>query len=269
MKELCTAISMPEEVTAKVLEIHQDPAFHPSLQKLLREETWAEGLDQLRQELGEDPLGLRMLTAQLRCALQAWETYEKLGISRQIYVDTMAAFSRFVREHMDSFGAYGFDRGFWTVRQVSCKLFRVGELEYELHYVEGSPFVSLHVPSDIHFGPEGLRASWEQAKGELLPKFPEYETAPMGCDPTWLLSPELKEMLPEKSNILAFQKSFQVEVQEPEMEELLQWVFKDPRLSYEQLPEDTSLQRKIKALLLSGRTFHFGSGLMVADPFRS
>ena len=269
MRDLCTAISMPEEVTARVLEIHENPDFQPHIALLFREETWAEGLKQLREDLGEDPLGLGMLTAQLRCALEAWKTYEKLGISREIYVSTMAAFSRFVREHMDSFGTYGFDRGFWTVRQVSCKLFRVGELEYELHYLNGGPFVSLHVPSDIHFAPEGLRASWQQAKKELLPVFPEYVNAPVGCDPTWLLSPELKEMLPEKSNILAFQKSFRVEVQEPEMEELLQWVFKDPRLSYEQLPEDTSLQRKIKALLLSGRTFHFGSGLMVEKPFEN
>ena len=269
MKELCQAISMPEEVAAQVLKLHADPAFCPRTEKLLREETWAEGLKEVKQELGEDPLGIRMLTAQLRCALQAWETYEKLGLSREIYVDTMAAFSRFVREHRDSFGCYGFDRGFWTVRQVSCRLFRVGELEYELHEVEGRPFVSLHVPSDVHFGPEGLRQSWERAKQELLPRFPEYADAPMGCDPTWLLSPELKDMLPERSNILAFQKSFHVEIQEAEMEELLQWVFKNPNLPYEKLPEDTSLQRKLKSFLLAGNTFRFGSGLMVEDPFRS
>ena len=267
MKELCKLINMPEEVTNQVLTIEASPDFHPDVEKLLREETWAQGLQEVKQQLGEDPLGYQMLTAQLQCALRAWETYEKLGISREIYRDTMAAFSRFVREHMESFGTYGFDRGFWTVRQVSCKLFRVGELEYELHYIDGRPFVSLHVPSDVHFGPEGLRASWQQAKQELLPKFPEYADAPMGCDPTWLLSPDLEEMLPEKSNILAFQKSFQVEIQEPEMEELLQWVFKNPELKYEDLPENTSLQRKLKAFLLAGKTFRFGSGLMVADPF--
>ena len=50
---------------------------------------------------------------------------------------------------------------------------------------------------------------------------------------------------------------------------MLQWVFKNPDLSPEELPEDTSLQRSLKAFLLAGGTFLNGEGFLCGDPFLS
>ena len=44
----------------------------------------------------------------------------------------MKCFPRFVREHKECFGDYGFDRAFWPGRQLSMLLFRLGALEFEL-----------------------------------------------------------------------------------------------------------------------------------------
>lgn len=266
MKTLCQTIRMPEDVTDILLSFHRDPAFTPDIQKLLTEATWEEGLRELKEALGEDPLGFKMLCCQLRCALLAKAEFDRLDLSETIYYDTMGCFSRFVREHQESYGCYGFDRGFWTVRQVSCKLFRIGQLEYELTTLDGSPAVSIHIPTDVQLEMPLLRESYREARTVIGAAFPEYRDVPYFCS-SWLLSPTLEQLLPEKSNILAFQRAFRRVSLDPNSTGYVQWVFKNPKLSVEEFPEDTSLQRKLKAFLLSGGTFVSAKGILIDEPF--
>lgn len=264
MEQFCRQINMPEEVTLRMAQLHGCLEEYPCLPLLMQEETWAEGLVQLKQSLGEDPQGFKRLCSMLRCAMKARETYDQLGISEQIYTDSMAAFSRFVREHMESYGCYGFDRGTWTTRQVSSKLFRIGQLEYELTCLGGQPIVSLHIPTDVDLRPEVLRPSVREGLAELYRLFPEYADKPVYCH-TWLLSPQLKEMLPEKSNILAFQQMFDLSDEYDPGTGFLLWVFKNPKLPKEELPENTSLQRKLKRFILDGGVFLDGKGYLRTD----
>lgn len=263
MQALCEAIGMPREVTAQVLRWQALPV---DLTDLTREASWETGLNKLEAQLEPDPLGCKMLSCMLRCALAAKETYDRLGLPEEVYRATMACFSRFVREHRVSYGVYGFDRGFWTVRQVSCRLFRIGELEYELIEYEGKSAISLHIPTDVRLQPPLLRASWEQARQLLGQVFPEYRDAPMVCH-SWLLSPSLKELLPEESNILRFQRAFEISTLPGENTDYGEWVFKNPKLTPEQYPEDTSLQRNLKRFLLSGGKFLDAGGKLKDDPF--
>ncbi len=266
METLCRNIRLPEEVTAQVLRLCSLPGFYPDLSKLMKEETWQEGLSQVQQALGEDPGGFKLLACMLRCALEAREHYNRLGLPDPIYEDTFACFSRFVREHKESYGSYGFDRGFWTVRQISCKLFRIGELEYELTQREGNPAISLHIPSDAILDPSLLQQSWLDARSLLGRIFPEYENAPMFCR-SWLLSPTLTHLLPPQSRILSFQKAFHITPLAASTGGYVLWVFKDPRLLPEQYPESTSLQRSLKAWILSGGTFTDAIGILKESPF--
>ena len=261
MEQLCRKINMPEEVTLKILRIHSTLEVFPCLELLMREETWAEGLEQLKEALGEDEGGFKRLCCMLRCALKAKEDYDRLGISEQIYVDTMAAFSRFVREHKESYGCYGFNRGSWTPRQVSCKLFRIGQLEYELTARDGRPIVSLHIPTDVNLCPEVLRPSIREGLAAFYRLFPEYEGKPVCCH-SWLMSPQLKDMLPENSNILQFQELFDIHSDSASGRDVLLWVFKNTRLPVEELPENTSLQRKMKRFFLNGGVFLEGRGYL-------
>lgn len=266
MEALCRRIGMPEEVTRRVLALHGDPGFRPDPEKLTREETWEEGLKELNAALGEDPDGMKMLCCMLRCALEAKGKYRQLGLSDEIYYHTMGCFSRFVGEHLESYGRYGFDRGFWTVRQVSCRLFRIGELEYELIRQDGRPVISLHIPTDVQLRVPLLRQSWEQAREVLSRAFPEYADAPMYCS-SWLLSPALHELLPPGSNILAFQRSFSITPLPTPSTGVILWVFKNPKLPPEQYPENTTLQRNLKAHLLAGKPFPNARGFLVEEPF--
>lgn len=266
MEELCRKIGMPREVTQEVLLWHQAEHFQPDLSRLMEEGGWKEGLAQLQHSLGADPGGMKLLCCMLRCAILAKAEYERLGIPEDIYYDTMGCFSRFVTEHKESYGCFGFDRGFWTVRQVSCRLFRIGQLEYELVTLDSGRAVSLHIPSDTRLLTPLLRQSYLQARRLLGRVFPEYADAPMFCH-SWLLSPTLAELLPPQSNILAFQRSFDVTAFPAVSMQFLQWIVKDPALPPERFPEDTGLQRKLKAFLLSGGTFLVGKGFLISEPF--
>jgi len=261
MEQLCRKINMPQEVTQTLVELHSTLETFPCLALLMQEETWADGLAQLKEVLGEDPDGFKRLCCMLRCALRAKTEFDRLGIPQEIYVDTMAAFSRFVREHKESYGRYGFDRGFWTTRQVSGKLLRIGQMEYELTTLDGSPVVSLHIPTDVDLRPEVLRPSMKAGLAELYRLFPEYEGKKVYCH-SWLLSPLLKDMLPEDANILRFQELFDIDPEGIPGKDVLLWVFKNPRLPKEAYPENTSLQRKLKQFFLQGGEFTEGKGYL-------
>ena len=260
---LCNDICLPEEVTALVLELEK--TIQVPTEKLYHKETWEEGLTELRTALDPDPDGFKILACMLRCAAERREEYLAQGFSHEIYVETMKAFSRFVGEHMESFGRYGFDRWFWTVRQLSLVLFRIGELEYEFKEKNGQDVISLHIPSDAKLEMPLLRKSYEEAKALLVPFFPGAENS-VWCCGSWLLGPALQELLPADSRILGFQRNFQVTRTYPDPQ-FKQWVYKRIDIPNEDLPENTSLQRKMKAWLLAGNEYLSGEGPLVEDPF--
>ncbi len=263
LRRLCSDIGLAEEAAQAVLawDISRIPYA-----KLRRENQWDAGLEEIKTALSSDPEGFGMLACQLRCALEAREDYRKLGISQEIFLDTMACFSRFVNEHKVSYGHYGFDRGFWSVRQISCKIYRIGQLEYELYSENGQKAVSIHIPSDARLELPLLRESWEQAKALIDQTFPDFRDVPYVCE-SWLLSPDLPGLLPENSRILAFQRNFRLEKAFPD-ESFREWVFKNRDISNDALTEHTSLQRNLKAFVLAGNTFRNGEGVLSEDPFR-
>lgn len=265
IKTLCYAIALPEEVIRQVLEI--DPTLNVPQRTMLRHtESWEEGLKQVTAALGEDPQGFKMLTLMLHTAVECKRDYDALGIPEEIYIASMSCFTRFVKEHMVSYGCYGFDRGFWTVRQLSLTVFRLGQLEYETTLHEGKKIISMHIPNSSRLEQAELRKSYEMAKAFFAKYFPDYADVPYGCH-SWLLSPNLKEILPESSRILYFQSQFIILGSEPS-DDYLEWAFQRSPAPKAELPERTSLQRSIKAFLLNGGTFCNGEGVLRPDPFR-
>lgn len=179
------------------------------------------------------------------------------ALPQDVFVDTLACFTRFVKEHFASLGFYGFDRGFWTTRQINARLFRLGELEYELLREGEQRSVALHIPSDCRLEPALLNASVEKAKAFFAQYFPKWQDAPMTCE-SWLLSPALKGLLPPDSRILRFQRAFDLTpCPDDEREAVLQWVYRltppqQKNVSLDALPENSTLQKSMKRFLLSG-----------------
>ena len=254
MRELCMAIEMPMEVTEDAVKFDREfdyAAAREGMEKLFAVQTWEEGLAELKKCLGEDPKGFKMLACMLHCCRRTWDFYKAHDISGGIFVDTMKCFSRFVKEHKESFGYYGFDRQWWTARQLCGLLFRIGELEYEMIREDGTACLSIHIPSDAVLAEEKIQESCCRARDFFAGRFPEYADADMVCH-SWLLSPTLRELLAPGSRILGFQEHFAIRETGDYDDEFLQWVFKRKDIPTGDLPENTSLQRRMKEYLLRG-----------------
>ena len=214
-------------------------------------------LDRLyHSEPAEDPDGADRLIRQLAEAVESREYGAWSRIPENIWIDTMKCYPRFIAEHRRSYGRDGFDRGSWTIRQTGCRLFRIGELEYELMNEDGERAVSLHIPSDVRLEPELLNDSVRRADEFLRQYFPGWQELPVICE-SWLLSPKLKKLLPPEARILRFQEAFDLTEEDPDDTSALEWVFhvaegQRDGLKIETLPETTSLQRGMKAMLLKG-----------------
>ena len=210
------------------------------------------------------------LSRQLAIALHNREDGPWTGLPENVWIDTMSAFSRFVNEYKRSTGRWGFDRGFWTTRQINAKLFRLGELEYELLGGDGSPFeIALHIPSDVHLKPDLLNASLKTACQFLSDYFPDWASAPMSCK-SWLLSPLLTRILPEHSNIRQFQEAFEIITVYPEDNSYLQWVFaltenQAKHVNPLDLPDDNTLRKGVKEMLLSGQKLGSAKGILAGE----
>ena len=234
----------------------------PYLAGMMIPNTAAKAYRDLKTVLRDDVGGFKMLLCQLECAGRCHALYHAKGIPERIFVDTMKCFRRFLRECENRTGEIHFDRGWWTYRQISMCLFRIGELEYELCQTETEKTVSVHIPSDAVFRAENVDESLRQAERFIERYYPDYRQAKRVCS-SWLLSPALGKLLPTQSNILDFQRRFEIIEVYAEDREFMEWIFdapKDAELSG--LPESTSLQRAAKRLLQEGGSIGAAYGIM-------
>ncbi len=273
-ESICLEIGLQPEVTEMVLseygKLLQDNFFEQnkeSIRLLHHRKTWDDALAALKKNLGPDEHGFRILTVMLADMCDTKEAYLEKGIPDEVYRATMACFTRFVREHKVSYGVYGFDRAFWTPRQLSMQLFRIGELEYELLEEDGKRMISIHIPSDARMTPQGCRTSYEQVKEFIKKFYPEWSGEEYGCN-SWLLAPGLKNILPEESNIIRFQNAFELVKTDENDKGFLEWVYKRMDIPYEELPEETSLQRNMKQYLLCGGKIGEADGILKKDAWR-
>lgn len=269
--EVCEMIALPEEMKKKVLACAKNfdrTITEPFSTALYQPETWKQGVEDITKVLGDDPDGCKMLTCMLVYAADAYEEYQKRGISEKIFADTMKFCTRFTQEHYQVYGFYAFTWGWWFPRQISLHEFRIGALEYEMLAKEGKKLINIHIPADADMTRERLRTSYTNAREFFKKFFPAYSQADMVCD-SWLLAPSLQELLPEGSNIISFQNAFDVIRVNEASNGCIRWVYGRTDLLLPELPETTSLQRKIKACLVEGRSIGEAYGKLQQDPWNA
>ncbi|MCH4208765.1 acyltransferase domain-containing protein [Bifidobacterium sp.] len=290
--ELASRIDMPEGMMRRLRACARQHANHdgvldwrrigPLIKALSDPAQGSAARDELKRALGPDDEGSRMLYCMLACAgAYTLDRYHALGIGGaaddtvdgadddRVFLDTMGCFPRFVNEHKVSYGDYGFDRDFWTYRQLGASLFRLGQLEYEIiRDAENVPAgvdvpraVAMHIPSDAVLGPVQCSDSIVRARRFVRRFFPQWAGAPYVCE-SWLLSPALPRLLSESSNILAFQRRFHIVATDDAAEDWREWVFRRSPAPLSELPENTSLQRAMKRYLLAGGTIGIGVGVL-------
>lgn len=251
-EELCSRIALDGELEKRLTFGKLSAKKREALCVRLCGRDYAAAAREL-EEADDTGRGLVTLAVMLRAALLSREIYERRGIAEEVFFDTMKCFSRFAKEYRVRFGEWGFDRGFWTGRQLSLSLFRLGTLEYELaEDKEGAPAIAVHIPSDADLSDGAVDDSLARARAFFSEEksFGRWKKAPYTCD-SWLLSPALKELLPPRSRILRFQARFSVIRVSPEDGGFLFWLF-EGKTSPDSFPQETSLQRAAARYLAAG-----------------
>lgn len=264
VKEIIEMLGFGQKETEELLLAEKQvekKEIEAEVRRLTEPEEWEGARIRLKELLEPDEKGIKMLCCMLKAAAYTLEEYKRQGMTEEIFTETMKCFTRFTQEHKVSFGCFGFDRDFWTGRQLSMQLFRLGALEYEKLEEKGKRTVSVHIPSDAALTEEELDQSFHMAADFFRRFDSRYAEVPYTCH-SWLLSPALCHLLPKDSRILAFQRRFELQQVDEESNSALEWVYKRKDIPTKDLPENTSLQRKMKEYLLSGKNVGDGYGVL-------
>lgn len=268
LTELYDLIGLPSEIEQKLKSISEETdlkQIDSYLEQLMDRKTAAGSYEYLNALFEDDKDHMKMLYCQLECARRIFDKYQEKNISKAVYTDTMKCFTRFIAECKKKNGRMFFDRGWWTYRQISMEIFRIGELEYQFMNHEDENVIGIHIPSDADLSKDAVDASLKQAEYFFKTYYHDYQYNKYTCH-SWLMSPILQSLLSENSNILSFQKRFEIIQENKEDKDYIEWLFQVPAdTDYHDLPVKTSLQRKVRTLLLDGGTVGCAYGIMRAD----
>ena len=154
----------------------------------------------------------------------------------------------------------------WPVMQAWLTLHTRGAV-YELGRLQahrGGATIDLHVPDAGPLTPAAVTASLEAARAFFPRHFPGEQYTEFSCG-SWLLDPQLREYLPEESNIIRFQRRFELEPYEAQEGldcdvEVLRFGFRSLTTPLDQLPRDAVLRRALIDHLQAGRHWQWRRG---------
>lgn len=143
----------------------------------------------------------------------------------------------------------------WAAYFINTKLIEVGRLQYE----KCENHIKIHIPSGEKLQIDKVLDSIKNSKQEIEKYFniknPEYR-----CD-SWLLSNQINNIIDSNSNIAKFCNLFEVKDGLDATKDILNFVFNVQECSnYNDLVEDTSLQKLLKQQLLKNKEMKIGWG---------
>lgn len=267
-KEFYKIIDLPEGVIEQLDEVEQNRSCEMPVEikeKLFNRKTWPEGIEELKQFLGEDPYSMKILWEQINLICSySYEQYVKRGIPDTIFKDTFAFITRFVAPTKDENGKYRYNQAWWLPREITLQEFRIGSLEYEFVEENNQHEVGIHIPSDADMNLKALCSSVADFIEFEKKYFPDWCGTVMTTE-TWMIMPELEEFLSKDSHIVKFKNLFDIDYVDYEQTWYMQWIFPGYSEINENLPEKTSLQKKLKQYLLSGKKFGIAKGHLVLE----
>ena len=132
-------------------------------------------------------------------------------------------------------------------------------LKSEWHPIltEGDPVVSLHIPAGGGLTPEIVDETLVEAKKVLATYYPDFKYKAFVCS-SWMMDPQLVEMLGPDANISKFCSRFTPMAQKSQGNAVMNFIFFDPdrKIPLSDLPEDTRFQRALKQHYLGGKVIY-------------
>lgn len=143
---------------------------------------------------------------------------------------------------------------------VSSKRETYPKAKWECVARPGDECLNMHIPKGADVSRENVQAACQKALEIVAQRYPECKGRMIFCA-SWLLDPTLSEMLGENSRITAFQSGFTRYPTKDGGTAVFSFAFTRRPEDLRDLPEDTSLQRKIKAHCLNGGYIYSYSGI--------
>lgn len=201
--------------------------------------------------------------------------YAQAGLPEHICMSSLEDLKWKAIECNRIYGAWGSFVADWFSGFFNMSRFTLGRLQYEaVPFPEDYPVsgrlsrekvgvvLNTHIPSAGPLDPDSCRASYTMA-ADFWERYFHAVSPAIYCY-SWLLYPAHEEFLPRNSNILKFQRDFEVykEWQDNSGSDL--WRIFDCMYegSPEKLPEDTSLRRAYKEWLAAGKLPGGGMGFL-------
>lgn len=193
------------------------------------------------------------------------EFHRGIGVEESHSRDMLADVGEKLRLNREIYGRPGLDVAFWFTAHVRGTIYQLGRLQFCMEGTTAMPRMGLHIRGEG--GPltlEEVRSSVERAL-EFFPSrfpdlFPEHRSMTFMCS-SWLLDPQLRDWLPERSNILKFGALFDL-VGPPTYanagghDDIWRFVFaRTPDTPMEELPTENTLQKSVMAGLKAGVDF--------------
>ncbi|SDD19241.1 acyltransferase domain-containing protein [Glycomyces harbinensis] len=177
------------------------------------------------------------------------------GVEEDLSRRVLADVGEKLRLNRRLYGRAGLDVANWFTGHVRGVLYQLGRLQFCVEGAGPKPFVGMHIRGEG--GPltlDAVRDSVEWALEFFPAVFPDRYSGPedlvFKCD-SWLLDPQLRDWLPERSNIPGFGALFDLEGPgDPKGARNSLWRFVFARTDdtpVEKLPRDNTLQRAVLA----------------------
>ena len=210
------------------------------------------------------------------CAPATRSYLHSSGVPESVIESTLASVHRHTGIYRQKWGTTGIDAGWWQLVVLRGELLEIGSLQY--HNVttgvgslsaqpwygakdadargpgfrRGDSQIGLHIPSGARFDPVALDESLRQARTILHRVWPTTQRRLATCA-SWLLDDQLAGYLPATSHILAFQRRFTMAPGGHDDDgDILEFVFRRPGASLDDVPQSTTLERAIVALIRAG-----------------
>ena len=156
---------------------------------------------------------------------------------------------------------------FWIHKHAKRELFNIGAFQYEPVQKDGKYLINIHIPAGTKLNVYDNLKSFKEAMDFYDTYYPENKMEGLMCE-SWLLSNEIEEVMEGATNISRFGDMFtKYSIGDERGDAVFRFVynFAAPYPPVETLPENTTLQRKLKAYMLSGKRVYAMGGTISRD----
>ncbi|MGN1103340.1 MAG: acyltransferase domain-containing protein [Candidatus Coproplasma sp.] len=225
------------------------------------------------EEIGEHKFRMQLVFSYYCFALLE-EKYQRAGLSKSLYENTIQDFKFRVYECREVYNFTGIFVAWWYLIFCNLSLHKFGGLEFErtvsnfeynkrgVNVKKGDEIIALHIPPKFKMNrqtvTEALRESYSfyGFKGRVA-----YQ-----CD-SWLLYPDFERVFVQGGNVCEFRTFFDIinKTDNREFEDCWR-VFKVGKIeNLDDLPTDTRLQKNMLQHLKNGGKTGYGFGVLVFD----